>query len=127
MNLEGFTMDTPDSEFFRVVRHETGHTLGFPHEHMRKELIERLDPEKVIVDFMRTQGWTRRDVINQLLTPLESASILGSATADANSIMCYQVPGRLTKDGRAIAGGLDINDLDYQIAGALYPKGATST
>src|SRR5512135_454648 len=38
MNLESFTMDTPESEFHRVVRHETGHTMGFPHEHMRKEL-----------------------------------------------------------------------------------------
>src|SRR5205085_8576725 len=32
MNLEAFAMDTPESEFHRVVRHETGHTLGFPHE-----------------------------------------------------------------------------------------------
>src|SRR5262249_25061849 len=35
MNLQGFTMNTPESEYKRVVRHETGHTLGFPHEHMR--------------------------------------------------------------------------------------------
>src|SRR5205085_11982755 len=43
MNLEGFTMSTPDSEFHRVVRHETGHTLGFPHEHMRRELVKLID------------------------------------------------------------------------------------
>ena len=36
MNLQEFTMSTPDSEYRRVVRHETGHTLGFPHEHMRR-------------------------------------------------------------------------------------------
>src|SRR5581483_12516016 len=29
MNLEAFTMKTPESEYHRVVRHETGHTLGF--------------------------------------------------------------------------------------------------
>src|SRR5215467_14019854 len=28
MNLDSFTMDTLDSEFYRVIRHETGHTLG---------------------------------------------------------------------------------------------------
>ena len=39
LNLDSFTMNTPDSEFYRVVRHETGHTLGFPHEHMRQEII----------------------------------------------------------------------------------------
>ncbi|MBV8095146.1 MAG: hypothetical protein JO110_18340, partial [Acetobacteraceae bacterium] len=48
MNLEGFTMDTPESEFHRVVRHETGHTMGFPHEHMRQELVDKIDPEKAI-------------------------------------------------------------------------------
>ena len=34
MNLQGFTMNTSESEYKRVVRHETGHTLGFPHEHI---------------------------------------------------------------------------------------------
>jgi hypothetical protein len=28
MNLQGFTAGTPESEYKRVVRHETGHTLG---------------------------------------------------------------------------------------------------
>src|SRR5262249_53680746 len=37
INLDSFTMSPADSEFYRVVRHETGHTLGFPHEHMRQE------------------------------------------------------------------------------------------
>jgi len=36
MCLENFSMDTLESEYKRVVRHETGHTLGFPHEHMRR-------------------------------------------------------------------------------------------
>src|SRR5438045_2915713 len=35
MNLEGFSANAPESEFRRVGRHEAGHTLGFPHEHMR--------------------------------------------------------------------------------------------
>ena len=36
INVQGFTMNTPESEYRRVVRHETGHSLGFPHEHMRE-------------------------------------------------------------------------------------------
>lgn len=122
MNLEGFTMKTPDAEFFRVVRHETGHTLGFPHEHMREELIGLLDRQKVIDEFMRTQGWDEQTVINQLLIPLHRSSILGSRDADANSIMCYQVPARLTKNGKAIPGGLDIGKIDREIAAELYPR-----
>ncbi len=122
MNLEAFTMTTPDSEFFRVVRHETGHTLGFPHEHMRKAIIDRLDREKVIADYMKTQGWSRQEVIDQVLTPLEEASVLGTELVDQTSIMCYQIDGKLTIDGQAIEGGKDINDLDYAFAASVYPK-----
>ena len=43
MNLDSFTMSTSESEYKRVVRHETGHTLGFPHEHMRKQLVAKID------------------------------------------------------------------------------------
>ena len=46
MNLEAFTMQTPDSEFHRVVRHEAGHTLGFPHEHMRKAIVAAPGPRE---------------------------------------------------------------------------------
>jgi len=47
MNLDSFTADTPNSEFFRVVRHETGHTLGCPHEHMRRAVVKRIDEQIV--------------------------------------------------------------------------------
>jgi hypothetical protein len=122
MNLEGFTMKTPDSEFHRVVRHEAGHTLGFPHEHMRKEIVERLDREKVIRDYMKTQGWTRQEVIDQVLTPLEESSLLGTPTAEADSIMCYEIGGRLTLDGKPIVGGTDITSSDHAFAAQVYPK-----
>lgn len=122
MNLQGFTMKTPDSEFVRVVRHETGHTLGFEHEHMRAELIKRLDRKKTIEYFMQNQGWTEADVIRQVLTPLEESSLLGSPRADGNSIMCYQIPGDVTVDGVAIPGGTDIDAIDYEMVAKFYPK-----
>ena len=120
LNLEGFTMNTSESEFRRVVRHEAGHTLGFPHEHMRKELVERLDPAKVIAEYTRSQGWSEQEVKNQVLTPLEEASIFGTIHTDQTSIMCYQIDGSLTYDGQPIQGGVDINELDYTFAGHVY-------
>ena len=121
MNLEAFSMDTPESEFIRVVRHETGHTLGFPHEHMRLELVQKIDVAKAIEFFGRTQGWTPDEVRAQVLTPIEQASILGTK-ADAKSIMCYQIPGSITKDGKPIIGGKNIDKSDYAFAGSIYPK-----
>jgi len=121
MNLQAFTMDTPESEYHRVVRHETGHTLGFPHEHMRRELVARIDPKKAIAYFESTQGWSADTVKAQVLTPLEE-STLWATTADPTSIMCYQIPGFLTKDGEPIVGGTDIDDLDYGFAAEVYPQ-----
>jgi hypothetical protein len=122
MNLEAFTMGTPDSEFYRVVRHEAGHTLGFPHEHMREAIVQRLDREKVIRAYMASQGWSRQDVIDQILTPLEESSILGTPAAEEDSIMCYQIPGSLTLDGHPVPGGTDITPNDHAFAAQIYPK-----
>ena len=35
-----------------MVRHEAGHTLGFPHEHMRKALVAMIDERKAIEYFV---------------------------------------------------------------------------
>ena len=122
MNLEGFTTTTPEAEFRRVVRHEAGHTLGFPHEHMRRELVAKLDVAKTIKYFKLTQGWTADDVRAQVLTPIEDSAILGTPHADPDSIMCYQIPGSITTDGKVIPGGKDIDADDYAFAASLYPK-----
>lgn len=60
-------------------------------------------------------------VNQQVLTPLSNMSIFGTP-ADQTSIMCYQLPGSITRDGRPITGGVDINATDYAFAGRIYPK-----
>jgi hypothetical protein len=126
MNLESFTMKMPESEFHRVVRHETGHTLGFPHEHLRKALVAKLDVAKTIAYFQRTQGWSEAEVRAQVLTPIREATLRGTAV-DAKSIMCYQLPGTITLDGKPIIGGLDIDATDYSFAALIYPKPKSSS
>lgn len=127
MNLEGFTMDTPDSEFHRVVRHETGHTLGCPHEHLRQEMVNKIDPVKAIEFYQQTQGWSEQYIRAQVLTPIEEASLLGTSHDDPNSIMCYQIPSTITKDGQPILGGLDIDDQDFAFMATVYPRQTSDT
>lgn len=122
MNLDSFTMNTADSEFFRVVRHETGHTMGFPHEHMRQEIISRIDQDKAIAHFGATQGWSKQEVVDQVLTPLPSSALLATAQADPHSIMCYWLPASIMKDGVAVDGGTDIDAQDAQFAAKVYPR-----
>ena len=121
MNLDSFTMTTPDSEFHRVIRHETGHTLGFPHEHLRKEIVDRIDRAKAIQYFESTQGWDEAMVVAQVLTPLDDSALIETAQADTHSIMCYRLPASIMKDNVAVEGGTDIDALDAQFASTVYP------
>lgn len=123
MNLEGFTLATPDRTFRRVVRHEAGHTLGFEHEQLRAALIQRLDVARVIEEYRRIEGWDEDVVREKILTPIEDVTeIKASTAADQLSIMCYPIEPYLTLDGRGIIGGEDISDADYAFAAAVYPK-----
>jgi hypothetical protein len=125
MNLESFDAgSTPDSEFYRVVRHEFGHTLGWPHEHARKEIVGRIDPQKAIAYFARYDGWDAETVRQQVLTPLSDAE-LTALPSDVRSIMCYDLPGEITRDGQPIPGGTDIDEEDAALAAKLYPKSDT--
>ncbi|MCB1553525.1 MAG: CHAT domain-containing protein, partial [Xanthomonadales bacterium] len=121
MNLQGFTAHTADAELCRVVRHETGHTLGFEHEHLRAAMIARIDRRKAIAWFDREYGWTAEETVAQVLTPLTRASVLGTRESDPKSIMCYEIPAAITKDGRRIVGGRDISRRDAAFAASIYP------
>jgi predicted ATPase len=122
LNLEGFTVRTSDAEFRRAVRHEAGHTLGFEHEHMRTELVKKIDRAKAIAFFDEVHGWTPEEVEEQVLTPLRTTSIMGTAETGPHSIMCYHIPAAITKDGKAIVTGKDISPNDFAFAASLYPK-----
>ncbi|WP_433567310.1 M12 family metallopeptidase [Nocardia sp. CA-151230] len=126
MNLDSFSMDTPETEYKRVVRHETGHTLGFPHEHLRREVVGNIDPKKAIRYFLEADGWSAATTKAQVLTPLEDSNLVETPT-DTVSIMCCQLPGFIMRDGRFAPGGLDIDDQDRKFAQTLYPASLVST
>jgi hypothetical protein len=88
---------------------------------MRQVIVDRIDPPKAYEYFLRTQGWSKEMVDQQVLTPLDPAKIIGTEP-DQDSIMCYQLPGAITKDGKPIRGGLDINPLDSAFTATVYPK-----
>jgi hypothetical protein len=119
-----YDMTVPDANCFVANGVVVHNSLGCPHEHMRRELIARLDRAKVYVHFRRTQGWSREAVDQQVLTPLDDRSILGTPP-DQTSIMCYQLGGEITIDGRPIIGGTDINSSDAGFMARIFP-GRTS-
>jgi hypothetical protein len=122
MNLDGFTMKISEAEFRRVVRHEAGHTLGFDHEHLRTAIVNRIIKKKAYAYFKKNDGWSRADVDDQVLIPLKDRSLMGTTEADELSIMCYDLPGEIMKDGKPVIGGSDINANDFAFAAKIYPK-----
>ncbi|WP_430781791.1 M12 family metallopeptidase [Actinoplanes sp. G11-F43] len=122
MNLQGFTMKTPERQFTRIVRHETGHTLGFPHEHLRREIIARIDRQAAIDWFRREIGWSPELTIHNVLTPLDRSALNATAEPDQHSIMCYELPAAIMKDGVAVEGGADVSSADARFVSTLYPK-----
>ncbi len=124
LNLQSWTRNMPASEWLRVPTHESGHARGYPHEHMRKELVAMLDVQKTIDYFGQTQGWSPQEVRDQVLTPLDDATILGTPP-DQDSIMCYQLPGSITTNGQPIRGGTQINATDRAFSLKMYPVAVT--
>ena len=57
-----------------------------------------------------------KGILRQLWTAVDTSM------ADDTSSMCYMLPGSITRDGRPIPGGRDINATDYAFAGQVYPK-----
>jgi hypothetical protein len=126
MNLEGFTAKTSLREYRRVVRHEAGHTLGCEHEHMRSAIVARIDKQKAYAYFWKSDRWKPADVDLQVLTPIENGALIGTPKADETSIMCYDLPGSIMKDGKAVTGGMDINATDGAFMATLFPRKATA-
>lgn len=120
MNL-ALSARTSLSEWMRVVPHEGFHTCGSPHEHLRAALIALLDAQKTIAYFRRNYGWSEATTRSNVLTPLSDRSIMGTPEADEDSIMCYQISGECTKNGKPIRGGVTINQNDYDFANKVYP------
>jgi hypothetical protein len=81
MNLEAFSMGTPESEFHRVVRHETGHTLGFPHEHMRRQLVKLSTSVKAGMRALLANVYAALNLIDPSLRQRAAAKNLDQTTA----------------------------------------------
>ncbi len=122
MNLDSFTESTSDLEYSRVVCHEFGHTLGFPHEQMRSGIVGNINTQAAYAYFKRTSGWSQSMVQSQVLTPLPESQVIGTTAPEVDSIMCYHLPGEIMKDGKDVPGGNIISEVDHDLARKLYPN-----
>ncbi|KAL6885787.1 hypothetical protein GGI43DRAFT_302940 [Trichoderma evansii] len=122
MNLDSFTVDTPDDELRRVVIHETGHTLGFPHEHQPSATVKRIVPDVALTWFEKNYAWPKSQVFRDVLTAQDNSALVETADPDLESIMCTWLPRWIMVDETPVIGGTNISVRDGQFAGSVYPK-----
>jgi hypothetical protein len=73
--MDVYDMTVPGADSFIANGVVVHNSLGAPHEHMRKELVERLDVNKTIQWFRQYQGWDQQTVQEQVLTPLDDREV----------------------------------------------------
>jgi hypothetical protein len=125
MMLTGASLTHSEEFFTEVVRHETGHTLGFTHENLRPELVGQIDPEKAIKykEVDSDDEWDEDKTRHNVLTPLVMDQHNATGNADVHSIMCYTIPNSILKRGAApITGGKNFSDYDKTHAASIYRK-----
>lgn len=122
MWLGGFTMNTLESEYRRVVRHETGHTLGFRHEHLRKDIVKWIDKDKAYAYYgSGPNGWDKPKIDANVLTGIDEKVLTATKEVDGDSIMCYFIGDLLTAKAPHFVGGRDISPKDAKLAREVYP------
>jgi hypothetical protein len=104
------------------ILHETGHVLGFEHEHQRADVVRRIVPARAYALFWSWYGWTKPDVDAYVLTALDPRTHWLSPFPDSNSIMAYELPAQIMSDAKAFGGtATGISAMDARWAKILYP------
>lgn len=114
MNL-ALKEDASEEDMREFVRHEAGHTLGFEHEHSRRSIVNRIDRDKAYEYFAgEPNNWSEQQTDDNVLTPLDDSLLMNfpNSIEDVRSIMCYELPAEIMKDGVEVPGGNDIDGFD---------------
>ena len=120
--MDVYDMTVPDADSFVANGVVVHNSLGFPHEQQRSGIVANIDPAKAIAYFKKVAGWSAAMTQSQVLTPLPDSAVIGTTNPRGDSIMCYQLPGEIMKDGKDIPGGNEIDIVDHDLARKLYPN-----
>lgn len=121
MNYGWFDQNTSDDEYSRVVLHEFGHALGFPHEHQSPVGNIPWDPKKVY-EYYSKLGWDESKVNKNVLEKYDR-SFTNFSDFDSQSIMLYAIPEELTIGDFKTEWNTHLSDTDKEYASRWYPGG----
>ena len=110
------TMKITDAFNKRIIRHEFGHVCGLLHEHQNPN-ADMIDIDKAYSYYFKTRGWVKAIVDQNVLSPPGTTY----SEFDESSVMTYDIPAEITKDGKAYPRGNDYSDIDKLWLRRMYP------
>ncbi|RYY54000.1 MAG: hypothetical protein EOO05_20635, partial [Chitinophagaceae bacterium] len=122
MKLATLRESSPQQQFDRVVLHEFGHALGFFHEHLHPALEIPWNEEYLFEYFGRSpNNWSREKTRKNLLEKPAFSNCSGAP--DIESIMMYEITGRMVSDPAFITIPPNrLSELDKRNIASYYPK-----
>jgi hypothetical protein len=129
-NAKGIAPGQPTVQLYqglerKKVMHEFGHVLGLRHEHQHPSRRQALKEQAVIDYFHQHEGWTPAVTYDAILkTWGEDHRCIGHPDFTYDSIMSYDIPGRLTVDGRPVKMARRISPNDFKCLIGLYSRPA---
>lgn len=120
MNFGWFDENTPDFEFSRTTLHEFGHAIGLIHEHQSLDSNIPWDPPAVYEYYLRTNGWDKETVDNNIFDKYDNNTISNSSF-DSKSIMLYPIDGELTNFKYVVGMNNMLSPQDIEFIRLWYP------
>lgn len=121
MNFGWLDDETTEEDFRSVVLHEFGHMIGCGHEHESpKNGGVPWDKEKAYKYYMRTQGWTREEIDQQIFDTYKNNQIRGTKL-DKRSIMMYAIPESITIGNFRVGWNSKLSKSDKDFIKKTYP------
>ena len=113
----------PGEYNYGVVLHEFGHALGCIHEHQQPNQQGLFNETRVISFYQQNYGWdANKTRLNVLYRYQEHQLLKGFISAfDRQSVMLYQYPAELTRDGQGTPQNTTLSTIDQQYIAKLYP------
>ncbi|MFC1836498.1 M12 family metallopeptidase [Thermodesulfobacteriota bacterium] len=103
-----------------VTLHEFGHALGCIHEHQNPEGGIPWNVDAVFEYYRRTQGWSDREIEENILDKYSSDQI-NASEYDPLSIMHYPIPNWLTQGDFEVDWNRALSTGDKAFIGGEYP------